>query len=154
MGRATANSFADEGLFLDTTYHYYVAAVAPGNAQVRRRRGTAARTGTHNTTPPAPVVDFNIVREAKNRLMVCWSRSPEPDVARYFVYRGDRPGFDPASLQPIAIVTPGGYYLDHYVDDTLQPGRTYYYQVYPEDWAGNRQTRSATAAGTTPLDSP
>ena len=154
IARVTTPAFADRGLFLGTTYYYHVAAVAVGNAQGAVSPQVSGRTTTQNTTPPAPVVDFDIVRETKNRLMVCWSKSPEPDTARYFVYRSERPEFDHTALEPIAVVKPSGYYLDHYVDDTLQPGRTYYYQVYPEDWAGNRQTHSATASATTPKDSP
>lgn len=154
VGRVTDAGFTDTGLFPDCGYHYHVAAIAPGNGQGSVSGQLAARTTAVNTTPPAPVADFDIVRQAKDRLMVCWSKSPEPDIARYFVYRSERADFDPAALTPIAVVQPGGYYLEHHLDTGLQPGRIYYYRIYPEDWSGNRQPLSATASGTTPKDSP
>ncbi len=153
VGRSTTPEFVDTGLHLDTTYYYHVAAFAAGNTQGPVSLRTVARTTEANATPPAPIGDFDVVRLSPDRLLVCWAKSPEPDVARYFLYRGDRADFDPRSREPIAVVKPSGFYLDHYVDTDLQPGRTYFYQVHPEDWAENRQTHSAVAAGTTPKPS-
>lgn len=154
VGRATGAGYTDRGLFLDTTYHYRVAAIGAGNQQGKVSAPVVVSTATTNTTPPAPLVDFDIVRETSDRLMICWNRSPAPDIARYFVYRGEDPDFVADEKTLVAVVEPSGYYLDHYADSGLQPGRTYYYQVHPEDWAGNRELRSKVATGSTPEESP
>jgi phosphodiesterase/alkaline phosphatase D-like protein len=86
--------------------------------------------------------------------MVCWRKAPESDVARYFVFRSERPDTPLSQLQPIAEVKPGGFYLEHYMDRGLTPGTTYYYRVVAEDWASHRQPSSLVATGTTPKISP
>jgi hypothetical protein len=80
---------------------------------------------------------------------VYWHKAAEPDVARYLVYRSQTKSF-PASAQPVADVKPSQYFLQLYRDAGLEPGHTYYYKVLPEDWAGNRQEKSAIATSTTP----
>jgi len=154
VGRTTEAAFTDTGLNLDTTYTYFVAAVAPGNSQGPVSVKMDARTSARNVAPPSPVRELGIVRQAADRLMVCWRKAPESDVARYFVYRSERPDFSPTQLQAIAEVKPGGYYLEHFMDGQLSAGTTYYYQVVAEDWASNRQLHSPLAAGTTPRISP
>ncbi len=153
VGRVKDTGFLDTGLNLDTAYHYYVAAVSPGNQQGALSAKLTTRTGNKNVSPPSVVPELGIVRQAPNRLMVCWRKSPESDVARYFVYRDTQPNFDLERSKPIAQVAPSGFYLEHYVDETVAAGRTYYYQVVAEDWASNRQTRSPVAAGTPPKNS-
>jgi hypothetical protein len=153
-GRSTSPAFRDEGLSLDTTYYYRVAAVGPGNMQGVPADRIEVRTATKNVAPPSPVAELGVVREATDRLMVCWRKVPEPDVARYFVYRGDRPDFSVANLAPIAVVKPSGFYLEHHVDTGLQSGKTYHYRVLAEDWAGHRQPESKVASATTPRTGP
>lgn len=154
VGRAVGAEFEDRGLHVDTPYYYRVAAVGAANGQGALSRQVEARTLSKNTAPPAPVSDLGVVRQTVDRLMVCWNKSPEPDIARYLVFRGDQPDFSAEGRTPIAVVKPGGFYLEHHVDTPLRAGQTYYYQVLPEDWAGNRQTRSAVAFGSTPKESP
>ncbi len=154
VGRTAGPGFTDTGLNLDTTYHYRVAALGPGHRQGPVSSLLTARTARENRAPPSPVAELGVVRQAGDRLMVCWRRVPEPDVARYLVFRGDRPDFDLAGRTPVGEVPPGGYYLEHFVDRGLTPGTTYYYRVVAEDWALNRQGHSPVAAGTTPRTSP
>ncbi|MSU25139.1 MAG: hypothetical protein EXS32_15135 [Opitutus sp.] len=154
VGRAVGVEFEDSGLHVDTPYYYRVAAVGAANGQGALSRQVEARTLAKNTAPPAPVTDLGVVRQTTDRLMVCWNKSPEPDIARYLVFRGDQPNFSVEGRTPVAVVKPGGFYLENHVDTALSAGQTYYYQVLPEDWAGNRQTRSAVAFGSTPKESP
>lgn len=153
-GRAVEPAFTDAGLKLDTVYFYRLAAVSAGNAQGEPSARLEVRTATENTTPPLPVTELGIVRQAHDRLMVCWHRNTEPDVARYLVYRSTQPDFDPTGMEAVGVVRPSGYYLEHFIDAGLTAGTTYHYKVLPQDWAGNRQTRSATASATTPKSSP
>ena len=153
-GRVTDQSHLDPGLHIDTAYYYRVAAIARGHGQGALSAQVETRTLPQNTTPPRPVGNFGVVRQTTNRLMICWDKIPDPDVARYLVFRGDRPDFPVAGLTPIGIVKPGPFYLEHYVDANLQPGQACYYRVLAEDWAGNRQTFSPVAFGTTPAEKP
>ena len=148
--RAPNPAFTDTGLKLDTAYHYFVAAVNPANQQGPVSGKVSARTAKANTSPPRPVEELGVVRCAADRLMVYWRKSPDPDIARFLVYRGERPGFAVEGARPVAVVRPSGYFLETFMDTGLAPGRTYYYRVLPEDWAGHRQTRSALAQATTP----
>ncbi len=90
------------------------------------------------------------MRRSKDRLIVYWKTSPEPDVARYYLYRGEHANFSIAGQKPLAIVQPEKYFLQTYSDNGLQAGRTYFYKVTAEDWAGNRQILSPEASATTP----
>lgn len=153
-GRSTTPTFTDTGLSLDTNYYYRVAAVGAGNMQGAPAERILVRTSTKNAAPPSPVTELGIVREATDRLMVCWRKVPEPDVARYLLFRGDRPDFSVAGLQPVAVIKPSGFYLEHHVDTGVQPGTTYHYRVFAEDWAGNRQLKSMVASATTPKTAP
>ena len=102
-----------------------------------------------NRTPPGPVQDLGVVRQSKDTLVVYWHKSPEPDVARYLIYRSESKDLA-ASAEPIAQVKPTEFFLQLYRDTGLQPGHTYRYKVLPEDWAGNRQQRSAVTVAATP----
>jgi alpha-mannosidase len=150
VGRATGPEFTDTGLDLDATYSYHVAAVGKGNVQGAPSPRLETRTTTLNKAPPSRVVEFDLVRDSAERLMVCWRKAPESDVARYLVFRSDRPDFEVAGLKPVAVVRPSGFYLEHFFDTGLQPGTTYHYRVLAEDWAGNRQPDSPVATATTP----
>jgi hypothetical protein len=110
----------------------------------------SVRTLKRNVTPPRPVEELGVVRRAKDRLIVYWRKSTDPDIARFLVYRGESERFDPATARPVAVVRPSGYFLETYADAGLAPGRKYYYRVLSEDWAGNKQVESPAAHATTP----
>ena len=150
IARTTQPSFTDEGLKLDTPYHYHVAAVSKHNNQGIISPQTQARTKKENTTPPAQVDELGVVRRAKDRLIVYWRRNTEPDVARYYLYRNEQKEFTIEAHQPLAVLRPTSYFLQTYNDNKLKAGQTYYYKVIAEDWSGNRQTRSPLTWATTP----
>ncbi|MDR1011368.1 MAG: hypothetical protein LBM04_09645 [Opitutaceae bacterium] len=140
--------FTDTTLNIGTTYHYQIAALAPANSQGAISEKISATTLDKNTTPPPPVTELGIVRLSTTSLMVCWEKSPAPDIARFHVFRSEKSDFSDA--REIAIVKPGGYYLEHFTDENLTPGKTYHYRVFPEDWADNRQPDSPAASAKTP----
>jgi fibronectin type 3 domain-containing protein len=149
VARTTQPEFTDDWLKIATTYHYYVAPVSISNNQGAAAR-VAVTTKTVNSSPPAPVEGLGVVRRAKDRLIVYWLTSPEPDVARYHIYRGQERDFSIAGKSPLVTLASARYFLQTFADNGLEPGRTYYYKVVPEDWAGNRQTDSPVAGATTP----
>jgi chitodextrinase len=152
VGRATGTTYTDRGLHIKTRYWYHVAAVSAANVQGPVSEQMDAEPDGPNVTPPGPVAELGVVRRSKDRLMVFWRSNTEPDVARYRIYRGDTPGFKTAGVEPVATIEPAPYFLQLFVDSKLQPGKTYYYKVLAEDWAGNRQTVSQAASATTPAN--
>ncbi|MDO8941654.1 MAG: fibronectin type III domain-containing protein, partial [Desulfobacterales bacterium] len=151
VARTTVPEFVDVGLQLDSDYFYYVAAVDPSNQQGPFSEQARARTAKQNASPPSPVEDLGVVRASKEKLIVYWHKSPDPDVARFYVYRGEQPDFQIATSKPVAEIRPSGFFLETHPDTGLQPGKTYYYKVIAEDWAGNRQVQSVVAQATTPV---
>jgi hypothetical protein len=152
IAEATKAPFHDDGLTPGTVYYYRVAGVSRENIQGEVSPQVSLKTGPLNTEPPAPINGLSIVRLAKDRLMICWNKSADPDTARYYLYRGSRNGFSIKQAKPVAELNPSGYFLETFVDRNLLPAHTYYYRVVAEDWAGNRQTRSATVNATTPAE--
>jgi len=150
VARTTRPEFLDDWLKIDTPYYYHVAAVSRHNHQGPVSARIDVRTAKQNLSPPGPVQEVGVVRRAKDRLIVYWRTSPEPDVARYHIYRSEAKEFDPAGRQPVATVGPAPYFLQTYDDTGVRPGTTYYYRVLAEDWAGNLQTRSPLVSATTP----
>ena len=74
-------------------------------------------------SPPSAVVELGVVRLTPERLMVCWRKSAESDVARYLVFRGETPDFNPTDL-PIGTVAPNGYQTEYFKDIGLKPGHS------------------------------
>jgi hypothetical protein len=150
VARTTKPEFTDDWLKIAWPYYYRVAAVTANNAQGPVSSRIDARTRAENTSPPAPVDELGVVRRAADRLIVYWRTSPEPDVARYNVYRAETREIDTRSAQPVAVISPARFFLQTYIDQGLRPGQKYYYKVVAEDWAGHKQTQSSVASAATP----
>lgn len=149
IARVQGTRYLDRGLHPGTRYFYQVAPVSNDNLQGTLARA-AATTETKNTTPPNVVEEPGVVRRAKDKLFVYWRKNQEPDLARYFVYRGDKQDFSIQGLAPHAVVQPSGRFLELFIDSKLEPGREYFYRIFAEDHAGNRQNASPVVSGTTP----
>jgi hypothetical protein len=150
IARTTGTFFTDRGLHTKTHYYYRVAAVSAANVQGQPSIRVDAVPDGPNLTPPAPVSELGVIRRSPDKLMVFWRSNGEPDVARYRLYRGESAGFKLDANEPLATIEPARYFLQLFVDTGLKPGKTYYYRVLAEDWAGNRQADSPLASATTP----
>ena len=148
VGRTTQPGYTDEGLKIDTRYYYQVAAVTAQNQQGILTGPVMARTAAKNTSAPHEVDELGVVRIGPTELTVYWQKSPDPDVARYYVYRSEKPGV--SFTEPMATVPASQLFLQTYSDKNLKPATTYYYKVLAEDWAGNRQSASPETSATTP----
>ncbi|GAA3580602.1 hypothetical protein GCM10022197_43110 [Microlunatus spumicola] len=73
-----------------------------------------------------------------------WTPSPETDVSAYRVYRGTASG----TLTLLSTQTADD---SDAVDEGLQPGATFRYQVTAVDSSGNESARSAVVSGTVPM---
>ncbi|MDO8539888.1 MAG: glycoside hydrolase family 38 C-terminal domain-containing protein [Opitutaceae bacterium] len=150
VGRTAAAVFVDHGLDLKTRYYYHVAAVSGGNRQGTLSSKVAGETESRNVAPPSPVRELGVIRRSSRSAFVYWRRNHEPDVARYHVYRGEGGDRDLANEKPIATIARTEYFLQTYLDDQLEPGKTYFYKILAEDWASNVQKESPVATVTTP----
>ncbi|MDO8540482.1 MAG: glycoside hydrolase family 38 C-terminal domain-containing protein [Opitutaceae bacterium] len=150
VGRTMSDSFTDAGLHPRTSYYYRVAAVGGSNRQGPISTKIAAVTSDQNQTPPAPIEELGVVRKSGTSVFVYWRKNTEPDVARQFLFRSESPNFDPHKISPMASLLPSKYFLQVHPDNDVRPGKTYYYKVLTEDWAGNRQMHSSEASVTTP----
>jgi hypothetical protein len=150
VARTTQPEFSDRDLHVATAYHYRVAAVTRANLQGPPSPVLVVRTSATNTTAPVPVHEAGIVRRAPDTLFVYWRKHPEPDVARYRVFRSEQPDFALAGREPIAELPATSLFLQTYRDEGLKPDTTYYYRVQPIDWANNVQPESPVVGATTP----
>lgn len=130
-------TFVDRGAANDHTYAYAVRTVRHDSATTVRGRPSARVTATpRDVTAPSP--PRNLVGiPGTGVVRLRWDPSPEPDVARYVIYRsGAGGGFTRAGS-----VTPP---FTTFIDQNLAPG-TYRYVVTAEDTAGtpNESPRSS-----------
>lgn len=152
IGRATDTSFVDTGRTINTRYYYYVAPVTAKNTQGAVSEQVSALTDAKNSTPPEPVTELGIVRQAPDRLTIYWRKTRESDIGRYLVFRSETPDFNLAGATPIGEALPSRDFLQLYRDSGLKAGTTYYYKVIAEDFGGLRQTQSPLATATTPKE--
>lgn len=146
IARTTAPVFVDHGLSYRTAYTYLVAPVNQHHQQGPVARATVV-TASRNLSPPAVVEEPGVIKRSNDKLFLYWRKNQEPDLARYVIYRGDSADF--ALVNPLAIVEPSGKFLEMFVDQNLEPGREYFYRIFPEDHAGHRQTQSPIVSGRT-----
>lgn len=74
----------------------------------------------------------------EEKVQVLWDANRETDLDGYFVYSGTDPNRLEKSLASITI--------NQYVDDSVVPGETYYYQLSAVDQTGNESPRSETVS--------
>jgi fibronectin type 3 domain-containing protein len=69
-----------------------------------------------------------------------WSINVETDLAGYRVYRSEQEGTPGQSVTPDLLLSPA------YRDNSVQPGRRYWYSVTSVDRSGNESAPSAPVA--------
>ncbi len=149
-GRSVKPEFFDDWLKIGTNYYYYVASVSSANQQGGLSAQLTVATDTKNVSPPREVSGLGIVRQGPRELKVYWEKSQEPDVARYHVYRSSQGDLPIEQWQSVATVPANPRFLQTWLDTGGSPASTYFYKVFPEDWAGNRQASSIVTSASTP----
>lgn len=150
VGRSTVPGFTDDWLKIGTEYYYHVAPVSAFNQQGELSAQLAVTTDRKNVSAPREVTGLGIVRQGARELKVYWDKSPEPDVARYYVRRSTKADAPGGQWEEVATVPANTRFLQTWLDTTVSPGTTYFYEVFAEDWAGHRQTASPTTSAATP----
>jgi hypothetical protein len=137
-------AYADRGIVNDQAYSYAVRAVrADAGGRARGPQSEPVTATPLDLTPPAPPRDLVAVLAGAD-VQLAWAASPDPDVARYVVYRTDARG---ATTRVGSAVPPA----TTLVDRGVPPGR-YRYAVTAQDASirGNESPRSSEASVVVP----
>ncbi len=130
------NSYRDTTVENNRTYYYMVRAVdSPTRPWRESLDSTEASATPKKTTPPARPTGLTVV-PGVGRVFLTWNENKERDLAGYYVYRSTRSGRGYVRLmdKPINRTT--------YSDETVKPGRVYYYVVTAVDQYGNESAWS------------
>lgn len=140
VASTTETSFSDAALAEDTNYTYEVTAADEAGNEGEASDPVEART---DGTPPTAVEELTVVDRTTSSIEVDWAPSSDDNtgLSHYNVYRG--PSAD--ELSRIARTVTVGY-----LDDGLDRGTTYVYEVSAVDEVGNEgeaaQAQAATLA--------
>ncbi len=124
-------SYEDRGAQNDKTYFYQVRAVDSPVLPWKESLDAPEATATpRNVTPPGRPAGLTVV-PGVGRIFLTWTENSEGDLAGYYLYRSTKSGRDRERLndKPLARTT--------YSDESVEPGRSYYYVVTAVDQSGN-----------------
>jgi hypothetical protein len=143
LAATTTAEFLDTGFDYGKTYAYLVRSVVLADG-VQRESGDsqAAVVTPRDTFPPATpqgIVAAVIPGSSAGSLVVdlSWSINVEVDLAGYRLYRSEQEGTPGQLLSPDLLPTPA------YRDNSVLPGKRYWYTVTAVDRAGNESVPSA-----------
>jgi fibronectin type 3 domain-containing protein len=136
----TANQYQDRNFKFGEKYTYVVRAVSlgPGANPVESLNSNSVELAPTDTFPPSAPGKPSIGGEP-GKLSIFWPPNSEPDIAGYILYKttdADLP------KDRWTIVTPTLLTKATYIDDNVEPGKTYYYYVIAVDTAGNKSQPS------------
>ena len=134
-------SYKDSLAQNDKTYFYTVRAVdSPALPWKESLDAAEAAATPRNVTPPERPTGLTVV-PGVGRVFLTWNENKEGDMAGYYIYRSTKSGQGQERLndKPLARTT--------YSDETVVPGRSYYYAVTAVDRSGNesRPSKEQTA---------
>jgi hypothetical protein len=127
----------------DKTYFYTVRAVDSPALPWKESLDALEATATpRNVTPPERPTGLTVV-PGVGRVFLTWNENREGDIAGYYLYRSTKSERDRERLndKPLARTT--------YSDETVEPGRLYYYVVTAVDQSGNESKPSKELAAST-----
>ncbi len=124
-------SYEDRSVQNDKTYFYRVRAVDSPALPWKESLDAPEATATpRNVTPPVRPSGLTVV-PGVGRVFLTWTENTEGDLEGYYIYRSTKSGRDRERLndKPLARTT--------YSDESVEPGRSYYYVVTAVDQSGN-----------------
>jgi hypothetical protein len=143
LAATAAPEFLDTGFDYGKTYAYLVRSVVLADGlQHESGDSQGAVVTPRDTFPPATpqgIVAAVIPGSAAGSLVVdlSWSINVEVDLAGYRLYRSEQEGTPGQLLSPDLLPTPA------YRDNSVLPGKRYWYTVTAVDRAGNESVPSA-----------
>ncbi len=136
--------FGDRGLQYEVEYTYYVTAV-DNFGREGARSNTVSGQPFNNLAPLAPTslraVAHNIYLFNQLEIALDWEANSEADLLGYRVYRSTEEDFAPTAEALHAEVE-----VARYIDQTVDVGTVYYYQVTAYDRGGKESAGSVGAS--------
>ncbi len=138
-------NFYDTGLSASTTYSYSIAAFdAAGNLSQRSAPLSVTTLAYPDKTPPTTPAGVSATPFSDTLMNLAWTPSSDNvAVSGYEIYRGT----SPASITPYSTST-----VNSFLDLSVAPSKTYYYQIDAYDTSGNHSPRSTVITATTNAD--
>jgi fibronectin type 3 domain-containing protein len=133
VGTSEKPEFVDTTAQWDVPYNYFVIATK-GGAESLRSQGVSVN---HPDTFPPSVPQGLTALAGPTAVELTWSRSPQPDLKLYRIYRG----VGSAPLEPFGEPTN----LPTFSDAKVEHGKTYRYAVTAIDNKDNESEKSAIA---------
>jgi hypothetical protein len=139
---ATPSEYRDMAFSFGTVYLYSVRSVISyGADQVESGDSNLITVNAKDIFPPAaPQSLVGVVTPAANGMPayveLTWGINSESDLAGYIVYRSDAADTPGQRVNTEVLPAPT------YRDESVQPGRRYFYRVTAVDQAGNESTSS------------
>ena len=144
VAQTDQTELVDDWLDRGTTYCYRVQAVAPGNLAGEPSDEVSATTSIKNLSSPAPVRDLVAIERNWERAIVTWQTSRESDVVAYEIFRSQQPDFPTDDAYRICTIDePERLTRQLWIDDKVEPTKTYFYQVLAVDCEGRRSPKSS-----------
>ena len=147
LASSSANVYRDTLFDFGKTYVYVVRTVisAAGGSALESSDSTPAIVTPRDIFPPAVpqgLVVAVIVGGPANapEVDLSWSINVETDLAGYRVYRSEQEGTPGQPVTPDLLLSPA------YRDNSVQPGRRYWYSVTSVDRSGNESAPCAPVA--------
>jgi hypothetical protein len=144
----TGTSYSDQTFRFGEEYNYVVRSVSLGTS------GDQVESLNSNAIPVTPLDTFAPSAPAKpsiaatpGRLALFFPANPERDVAGYYIYRSTDPDLPKEQWTK---VTPSLLTRTTFQDETVEPGKKYYYYVVAVDTAGNKSNPSDAESETAP----
>ncbi|MGV9203586.1 MAG: hypothetical protein ACOC44_06120, partial [Promethearchaeia archaeon] len=102
-----------------------------------------------DVTPPEPIQSLELTVYGSEVVKLNWETPSGADpVTVYKIYRSTEADFNPLEGTLIATIQPGEEL--RYEDNTIEPGKTYYYKVISLDRVNNMQTKSVQVEASIP----
>ncbi|HKF52364.1 MAG TPA: fibronectin type III domain-containing protein [Candidatus Acidoferrales bacterium] len=151
LGESTAPSYSDSQFAFGHTYVYSVRSVATyENGSVESADSNVLDVTPRDTFAPATPENVAVtVTPASNSVAahvdLSWAISTESDLLGYNLYRSDTVSASGARVNATPLITPV------FRDDSVVPGKQYFYRVTAVDRSGNESAPSASVAVTVPI---
>jgi fibronectin type 3 domain-containing protein len=136
----TGNEYQDRNFKFGEKYTYVVRAVSlgPGANPVESLNSNSVELTPVDSYPPSAPGKPSVGPQP-GKLSIFWPLNPEPDIAGYILYKTTDPDLPKDRW---TIVTPALLTKATYVDENVEPGKTYFYYVIAVDTSGNKSQPS------------
>ena len=145
----TETHYSDQTFKFGEVYNYVVRSVSlgTGGSEVESLNSNAIEAAPVDIFPPSAPEKPSVAPSTPGHLAIFFPANPEKDVAGYYIYRST--DLDLPKEQWMKI-TPNLLTRTTFVDDTVEPGKRYYYYIIAVDTAGNRSAPSTVESEIAP----